>query len=148
MASMKRVEIFRWVLTPQYLSRRVFLYNDQTLLSKNRDPVSWFHTTMFDVNGLPVNDDGLSVFKMSYDNQTEPNVCFDVSGTARVRMAYHPYSVKSQIWGEWQSLDNDTTYYVNEAVDSPEVEWHKNPETGEQWYPSCEVHLSGMKFFY
>jgi len=125
--------LFRWILTPQYLSRRVFLYHDRALLSKNGDPVSLFHTTMFDVKGLPSNDDGLPVFKMSYDNQTEVNVCFDVSGEAKVRMAYHPYSDENQRWGEWQLLDSNTTYYLNEASNGSEVEWHKNPETAEQF---------------
>jgi hypothetical protein len=122
---------FRWVLTPQYLSRRIFLYHDQTLYSKSGYPVSWFHTTMFDVMGLPINDDGLPVFKMSYDNQTEPNVCFDVSGAAQVRMAYHPYSDKCQRWGDWQLLDNNTTYYLNEGQNSSKVEWHQDQQTGK-----------------
>jgi hypothetical protein len=125
--------LYRWILTPQYLSRRVFLYHDQALLSKNGYPVSWFHTTMFDVNGLPVNNEGLSVFKMSYDNQTEVNVCFDVSGEAKVRMAYHPYSDESQKWCEWQLLDSNTTYYLNEESNGSEVEWHLDPETKEQF---------------
>lgn len=124
--------LFRWILTPQYLSRRVFLYHDQTLLSKNGDPVSWFHTTMFDVNGLPINAEGLSVFKMSYDNQTEVNVCFDVCREAKVRMAYHPYSDGNQKWTEWQLLDSNTTYYLNEASNGAEVEWHLDQETSEQ----------------
>jgi quercetin dioxygenase-like cupin family protein len=125
--------LFRWILTPQYLSRRVFLYNDLALLSKTHMPVSWFRTTMFDVKGLPVNDDGLSVFKMSYDNQTEPNICYDVSGEAKVRMACHPYSDNGQKWSEWQLLDNNTTYYLNEDAHGSDVEWHTNPETGEQF---------------
>jgi hypothetical protein len=45
--------LLRWVITPQYLSRRIFLHHDPTLLSKSGHPVSWFHTTMFDVAGLP-----------------------------------------------------------------------------------------------
>ncbi len=125
--------LLRWILTPQYLSRRVFLHHDKTLVSKDGLPVSWFHTTMFDVKGLPANDDGLPVFKMSYDNQTEPNVCYDVSGKAKVRMAYHPYTDNGQEWSEWQLLDNDTTYYLNEDSHGPDVEWHTNPETGEQF---------------
>jgi len=88
---------------------------------------------MFDVNGLPVNNEGLSVFKMSYDNQTEVNVCFDVSGEAKVRMAYHPYSDESQKWCEWQLLDSNTTYYLNEESNGSEVEWHIDPETKEQF---------------
>ena len=124
---------FRWILTPQYLSRRVFLYHDQALLSKSGDPVSWFHTTMFDVNGLPPNNEGLSVFKMSYDNQTEVNVCFDVFGEAKVRMACHPYSDEGEKWDEWQLLDSDTTYYLNETPQGAEVEWHHDPQTNEKF---------------
>jgi hypothetical protein len=123
---------FRWVLTPQYLSRRVVLYHDKTLVSKSQFPVSWFRTTMFDVNGLPPNDDGLPVFKMQYDNQTEANVCFDVAGDSKVRMADHPYTDKDQKWGEWKRIGNDSTYYLDEATHSPEVEWHTHPDTGEK----------------
>ena len=82
----------RWILTPQYLSRRAFLHHDQTLISPRGEPLSWFHTTMFDAHGLPENDEGSPVFKMSYNYRTEPNVCYDVQGTAQVRVAVHPYS--------------------------------------------------------
>jgi len=123
---------FRWVLTPQYLSRRVVLYHDKTLVSKSQFPVSWFRTTMFDVNGLPPNDDGLPVFKMQYDNQTEANVCYDVAGDSKVRMALHPYADRGQKWGDWQRVGNDSTYYLNEATNSSEVEWHTNPDNGEK----------------
>jgi len=123
---------FRWVLTPQYLSRRVVLYHDKTLVSKSHFPVSWFRTTMFDVYGLPPNEDGLPVFKMQYDNQTEANVCYDVGGDSKVRMAYHPYTDKDQKWADWQRIGNDSTYYLNEATHSPEVEWRTNPDTGEK----------------
>ena len=119
---------FRWILTPQYLSRRIFLFHDPVLLSRNGYPVSWFHTTMFDVNGLPENSEGRSVFKMSYDNQSEVNVCFDVSPGAEVRMACHPYSDEDQKWGPWQPLDNHTTYYLNETSYGSEVEWHYHRE--------------------
>ena len=81
----------RWILTSQYLSRRIFLGHDATLLSKSGDPVSWYRTTMFDVAGLPPNDDGEAVFKMAYSTRTEFNVCYQVQGEARVRMADHPY---------------------------------------------------------
>jgi hypothetical protein len=80
----------RWTLTPQYLSRRIFLHHDATLLSTSGDPVSWFHTTMFDTAGLLPNQDGESVFKMSYNSRTEINVCYDVKGDARVRFAETP----------------------------------------------------------
>ena len=112
----------RWILTPQYLSRRIFLHHDQTLLSKSGHPVSWFRTTMFDVAGLPNNEDGEPVFKMSYNSRTEFNVCFDVKGTARVRMAQHPYRKTKQLWSPWLLLDSDSTYHLNEAAGSPEEE--------------------------
>ena len=91
----------RWILTPQYLSRRIFLHHDPVLLSKSMHPVSWFHTTMFDVDGLPENQDGLPVFKMQYNSRTEFNCCYNVRGTARVRMATHPYSNGCQSWAPW-----------------------------------------------
>lgn len=125
--------MFRWVLTPQYLSRRVVLHHDKTLLSKDHFPISWFRTTMFDVNGLPPNEQGVPVFKMQYDYQTEANVCYDVSGEAKVRMAFHPYKDKGQEWDEWQLLGNDTTYYLNEDSHCSDVEWDTNSETGENF---------------
>jgi hypothetical protein len=112
----------RWILTPQYLSRRIFLHHDPILLSKSGNPVSWFRTTMFDVAGLPPNEDGESVFKMSYNSRTEFNVCYDVKGTARVRMARHPYREKNQLWGSWLPLDAESTYHLNEAAEGPEEE--------------------------
>jgi hypothetical protein len=112
----------RWILTPQYLSRRIFLHHDPILLSKSGNPVSWFRTTMFDVAGLPKNEDGESVFKMSYNSKTEFNVCYDVQGTARVRMARHPYKKVGQEWGPWFPLDSDSTYHLNEAAGGPEEE--------------------------
>jgi hypothetical protein len=112
----------RWILTPQYLSRRIFLHHDATLLSKSGNPVSWFRTTMFDVSGLPKNEEGESVFKMSYNSRTEFNVCYDVKGEARVRMAYHPYKDRNQLWGAWLILDADSTYHLNEAAGGPEEE--------------------------
>jgi len=112
----------RWVLTPQYLSRRIFLHHDPIILSKSGHPVSWFHTTMFDVRGLPVNEEGEQVFKMSYNSKTEFNVCYDVKGTARVRMANHPYKNTRQLWDQWLPLDSDSTYHLNEAAGGPEEE--------------------------
>jgi hypothetical protein len=117
-------QLLRWVLTPQYLSRRIFLHHDQVLLSKSGNPVSWFRTTMFDVAGLPKNEDGEPVFKMSYNSRTEFNVCYDVKGTARVRMALHPYREVKQLWGPWLPLDGDSTYHLNEAAGGPEEECH------------------------
>ncbi len=114
----------RWTFTPQYLSRRIFLHHDPVLLSKSGNPVSWFRTTMFDVAGLPVNEDGEPVFKMSYNSRTECNVCYDVKGHARVRMAQHPYGKSGQLWGPWLKLDGDSTYHLNEAAGSPEEECH------------------------
>jgi hypothetical protein len=112
----------RWIFTPQYLSRRIFLHHDPVLLSKSGYPVSWFRTTMFDVTGLPENEDGESVFKMSYNSRTECNVCYDVKGLARVRMAQHPYKKTKQLWGPWMQLDGDSTYHLNEASGSREEE--------------------------
>lgn len=112
----------RWTLTPQYLSRRIFLHHDPVLLSKSGNPVSWFHTTMFDVSGLPPNEEGEPVFKMSYNSRTEYNVCYDVAGTARVRMAKHPYRSKGQEWSEWHTLGSDSTYHLNEAAGGPDEE--------------------------
>lgn len=105
----------RWVLTPQYLSRRIFLHHDEALLGRRGNPVSWFHTTMFDVAGLPSNEDGESVFKMAYTSRTEFNVCYDVSGRARVRMAKHPYQAGREGWGMWSDLDGETTYHLDEV---------------------------------
>jgi hypothetical protein len=77
---------------------------------------------MFDVSGLAENEDGESVFKMSYNSRTEFNVCYDVKGTARVRMAKHPYLGKRQAWSEWFSLNDDSTYHLNESAGGPEEE--------------------------
>jgi hypothetical protein len=87
-------------------------------MSKSGTPISWFHTTMFDVEGLPKNQDGNSVFKMSYNNNTEPNVCYDVKGDAYVRFAKHPYN--NQQWSQWYKLDQDTTYYLDETIEFAE----------------------------
>jgi hypothetical protein len=123
----------RWILTPQYLSRRVFLHHDRALLSRSGHPVAWFHTTMFDVSGLPPNAEGESVFKMAYNSRTEINVCHDVTGDARVRMATHPYATEpgaAQAWGPWLRLDGDCSYHLHEAEDAPETEWFDDPATG------------------
>jgi hypothetical protein len=119
----------RWILTPQYLSRRIFLNNDLILTSKSGNPVSWFRTTMFDVIGLPKNQNGDPVFKMSYNSRTEFNVCYEVKGTARVRMAQHPYSGEKQPWDPWLTLDGDSTYHLNEAAGSPEEEYYLDEVT-------------------
>lgn len=133
----------RWILTPQYLSRRIFLHHDQTLLSKFGNPVSWFRTTMFDVAGLPENEDGVPVFKMSYNSRTECNVCYDVKGAARVRMAQHPYKKSKQLWGSWFPLDGDSTYHLNETAGSPEEECLIDKVTGSQQFfrNKHEVHI-------
>jgi len=124
----------RWAFTPQYLSRRIFLHHDPILLSKAGNPVSWFRTTMFDVAGLPKNEDGEPVFKMSYNSRTEFNVCYDVKGTARVRMAQHPYKKTQQHWGPWHTLDNDSTYHLNEAAGGPDEECRIDEATGTPQY--------------
>jgi hypothetical protein len=135
----------RWILTPQYLSRRIFLYHDPVLLSKSGDPVSWFRTTMFNVDGLPENEDGEPVFKMSYNSRTELNVCYDVKGHARVRMAQHPYMETMQSWGPWLQLDGDSTYHVNEAAGSPEEEFRIDEATGvrQSLRNKHEVYIAG-----
>lgn len=124
----------RWILTPQYLSRRIFLHHDPILLSKSGNPVSWFRTTMFDVAGLPKNEDGESVFKMSYNSRTEFNVCYDVKGTARVRMAQHPYKGTKQLWSQWFPLDGDSTYHLNEAAGGAEEECRFDEVTQTQQF--------------
>jgi hypothetical protein len=98
---------------------------------------------MFDVSGLPENDDGEPVFKMSYNSRTEFNVCYDVKGTARVRMAQHPYQEVRQLWGPWLSLDGDCTYHLNEAAGSLEEECHINRETQVKQFlrNKHEVHI-------
>jgi hypothetical protein len=77
---------------------------------------------MFDVAGLTRNEDGHPVFKMSYNSRTEFNVCYDVKGTARTRMAQHPYRKTKQLWDPWLPLDSDSTYHLNEAAGCPEEE--------------------------
>jgi hypothetical protein len=133
----------RWILTPQYLSRRIFLHHDPVLLSRSGNPVSWFRTTMFDVAGLPENQDGEPVFKMSYNSRTECNVCYDVRGAARVRMAMHPYDEAKQAWGPWLTLDNDSTYHLNEAAGCPEEERRIDEATGSPQFfrNKHEVHI-------
>jgi hypothetical protein len=142
-ASASGSHLLRWVLTPQYLSRRIFLYHDPILLSKSGNPVSWFRTTMFDVAGLPKNEDGEPVFKMSYNSRTEFNVCYDVKGTARVRMAQHPYVGAKQLWGPWFTLDGDSTYHLNEAAGGSEEECRIDEETQTQQFfrNKHEVHI-------
>lgn len=130
-AATSGAQALRWVLTPQYLSRRIFLHHDSTLLSKSGRPVSWFRTTMFDVAGLPTNEEGEQVFKMSYDSRTEFNICYQVTGAARVRMARHPYRDIGQIWGAWAALDGDTTYHLDEPAP---IDGHRNKH---------EVHAAG-----
>jgi hypothetical protein len=107
-------QMLRWIFTPQYVSRRIFLHHDRALISRNGDPVSWFHTTMFDVGGLPMNEEGEPVFKMSYNSRTEFNVLYDVAGDVRVRFAEHPYAEKGQLWRGWRTLDSESTYHLNE----------------------------------
>jgi hypothetical protein len=138
-----RSQSLRWILTPQYLSRRIFLHHDATLLSKSGHPVSWFHTTMFDVTGLPKNEDGEPVFKMSYNSRTEFNVCYEVKGAARVRMALHPYRDVNQKWAPWLSLDADSTYHLNEAAGSCDEECsvHNFSQTKQFLRNKHEVHI-------
>jgi hypothetical protein len=142
-ACASETQSLRWTFTPQYLSRRIFLHHDSVLLSKSGNPVSWYRTTMFDVAGLPKNEDGEPVFKMSYNSRTECNICYDVKGTARVRMAQHPYKEKKQLWGPWFPLDGDSTYHLNEAAGSPEEECLIDNVTGTRQFfrNKHEVHI-------
>lgn len=100
---------------------------------------------MFDVNGLPENEDGEPVFKMSYNSRTEFNVCYDVKGDARVRMAKHPYAQAGQSWGPWFRLDGDSTYHLNEGAGSPEEELRIDEGTGARRFlrNKHEVYISG-----
>jgi hypothetical protein len=125
-------QTLRWILTSQYLSRRIFLHHDAPLLSKSGAPVSWYRTTMFDVAGLPPGDDGEPVFKMAYNSRTEFNVCYQVLGRARVRMAEHPYRDGGQVWGPWLSIDGESTYHVNEASGGDEEEVRVDRATGQR----------------
>ncbi len=137
-------QALRWALTPQYLSRRIFLHHDPTLLSKAGNPVSWFRTTMFDVAGLPENQDGEPVFKMSYNSRTECNVCYDVEGTARVRMARHPYHNAPQVWDPWYTLDGESTYHLNEAAGSAdeEIYFDEVTQTQQSFRNRHEVYIA------
>lgn len=133
----------RWTFTPQYLSRRIFLHHDPVLVSKSGNPVSWFRTTMFDVVGLPHNEEGEPVFKMSYNSRTECNVCYEVKGEARVRMAQHPYNKTKQLWDPWLMLDDTSTYHLNEVSGCPEEELSFNEESRSRQYlrNKHEVHI-------
>jgi len=125
-------QALRWILTSQYLSRRIFLHHDATLLSRSGAPVSWYRTTMFDVTGLPPNDDDEPVFRMAYNSRTEFNVCYQVPGDARVRMAEHPYREAGQEWGPWLRIDDESTYHLNEAERGGEEERWIDEATGEE----------------
>jgi hypothetical protein len=124
-------QMLRWILTSQYLSRRIFLHHDRALRSRSGAPVSWYRTTMFDVAGLPLGNDGEAVFRMAYSSRTEFNVCYDVRGEARVRMAEHPYREHGQAWGPWLGIDGNATYHVNEAAGGEEEERWVDEATGE-----------------
>lgn len=124
--------LLRWITTPQYLSRRVFLHHESTLVSKIGFPVSWNNTTMFDCTGLPLNDVGLPVFRMSYNNNTEINCCYDVPITSKVRYAKHPYKTNTnntdnnnntvkQEWSDWADIDSNTTYSLVETAEQAEI---------------------------
>lgn len=142
--------VSRWVVTPQYTSRRVFLDHDSTLTAKDtKDPVSMWHTSMNDTTTLPneaINEDGIKVFRMSYNNGTEFNIIQNVTGQpatedtpkAEVRFALHPYAdenkmkkggdtpasmddVQTQKWSDWMPLTGQETYYLNEPAGSEET---------------------------
>jgi hypothetical protein len=98
---------------------------------------------MFDVSGLPKNEEGEPVFKMSYNSRTEVNFCYDVKGTARVRMAQHPYRKIKQLWNPWLSLDGDSTYHLNEAAGGPEEECliDESTQTSQTFRNKHEVYI-------
>ena len=100
---------------------------------------------MFDVTGLPCNDEGQPVFKMSYNSRTECNVCYDVRGEARVRMAKHPYDSTSQTWWPWLPLDGDSNYHLNETAGGADEERRTDAVTGEVNYlrNKHEVSITG-----
>ncbi len=131
----------RWILTPQYLSRRVFLHHDKTLVSRSGNPVSWFHTTRFDVDGLPWNGEGVPVFKMSYNFRTEPNVCYEARGEATIRLALHPYSDGGQSWGPYQVIDGERTYHLSESA--AESEWREEAGGRRPFRNKHEVRIVG-----
>jgi hypothetical protein len=85
---------------------------------------------MFDVAGLPPNQDGEPVFKMSYNSRTEFNVCYQVEGRARVRMARHPYGAQDQTWMPWLTLTADSTYHLNETAGGGDEERRPDPASG------------------
>ncbi|MBK8940858.1 MAG: hypothetical protein IPM79_25375 [Polyangiaceae bacterium] len=60
---------------------------------------------------------------MAYNSRTEINVCYDVTGDARVRVARHPHVPTKQAWGPWSALTSETNYHLHEAVDGDQVEW-------------------------
>lgn len=130
----------RHILTEQYLSRRIFLRHDETLLSKSGDPISWHHTTMFDTKSLPLNEEKITVFRMSYNTKTEINICFDVPILSKVRFAVHPYSTSSQEWTKWEEIDSNTCYNLNESPD--EMEMIKSEDGTIRGYRNKhEVHI-------
>jgi len=98
---------------------------------------------MFDVAGLPINEDGHPVFKMSYNSRTEINVCYNVKGAARTRMALHPYRSKGQLWESWLSLDGESAYHLNEAAGCPQEECYYDDvsQTTQTLRNKHEVHI-------
>ena len=115
-ATPTRDSFLRWVLTPQYLSRRIFLHDDETLLSRAGRPISWFHTTMFDVEGLPPNVEGKPVFRMGYESRTEVNACYDLSGSASVRFFEKAADRGAPAWTSWRPLDRESVYLLDEPL--------------------------------
>jgi hypothetical protein len=139
-----RQQVTRWVVTPQYTSRRAFLDHDATLTAKLKpgqttpDPVSMWHTSMNDTTQLAdsaLNADNIKVFRMSYNNGTEFNIVQKVTGPepedgrpkAEVRYAIHPYmdendpvAMREQQWSPWMPLDEAPTYYLNEPAGAEE----------------------------
>ena len=120
--SILKANSHRWILTSQYLSRRVFLYHDQTLVSRTGYPITITLTTVFSSEGLKENNQGLPVFRMQYDNHFETNVMVEVKGISKVRYAIKPYfdDESLQRWEEWNDLDDMTCYNLYESEQEEE----------------------------
>lgn len=101
----------RFIQTSNYSTCQVFLHHDQTLVSRNGNPISWSHTTFTYTN---------SMFHISHNYHTMLNIVGEVQGDVQVRMSIHPYA--SESWSDWTSLDNETCYYLDETEPMAEHE--------------------------
>ena len=70
---------------------------------------------------------------MSYDNQTELVICYEAEGKSRARYALHPYAcAKTQEWTQWDTINDETTYYINEVATDMCVELQIDEQTKEK----------------